>query len=305
MPIPGFQEITLPLLRVCANGQEWSMAAVRGPIAEHFGLTEEDRKELLPSGTQPRFNNRVAWAKVYLERAGLITKTRRGHFRISPAGEGVLKSPPALIDIAFLSQFDGFDDFRSKSAEQPDSASTTAPAVPVDAETPEEQLQSAHLRLCDDLAKRLLEQIGDMSPEFFEKLVLDLMLAMGYGGSREESGSLTQSGADEGIDGIINEDQLGLDTIYLQAKRWQNTVGRPEIHKFVGALHGRRARKGVFLTTSTFSRDAIEYAGQIDTKVVLIDGRQLAQLMIKYNVGCSPSQTFVVKKLDSDYFTDE
>jgi restriction system protein len=301
MPVPGFQEMTLPLLRVCANGEEWSMAAVRGPIAEHFGLTEEDRKELLPSGTQPRFNNRVAWAKVYLERAGLLQKTRRGHFKISPAGEGVLQSPPTVIDIAFLSQFDGFDDFRSRSPEQPDAAVT----VPAGAETPEEQLQSAHQRLCDELADRLLDQIGEMSPEFFEKLVLDLMLAMGYGGSREESGSLTQSGADEGIDGIINEDQLGLDTIYLQAKRWQNTVGRPEIHKFVGALHGRRARKGVFLTTSTFSRDAIEYASQIDTKVVLIDGRQLAQLMIKHDVGCSPSQTFVVKKMDSDYFTDE
>jgi restriction system protein len=301
MPVPGFQEMTLPLLRVCANGEEWSMAAVRGPIAEHFGLTEEDRKELLPSGTQPRFNNRVAWAKVYLERAGLLQKTRRGHFKISPAGEGVLQNPPTVIDIAFLSQFDGFDDFRSRSPEQPDAAVT----VPAGAETPEEQLQSAHQRLCDELADRLLDQIGEMSPEFFEKLVLDLMLAMGYGGSREESGSLTQSGADEGIDGIINEDQLGLDTIYLQAKRWQNTVGRPEIHKFVGALHGRRARKGVFLTTSTFSRDAIEYASQIDTKVVLIDGRQLAQLMIKHDVGCSPSQTFVVKKMDSDYFTDE
>jgi len=301
MPVPGFQEMTLPLLRVCANGEEWSMAAVRGPIAEHFGLTEEDRKELLPSGTQPRFNNRVAWAKVYLERAGLLQKTRRGHFKISPAGKGVLQNPPTVIDIAFLSQFDGFDDFRSRSPEQPDAAVT----VPAGAETPEEQLQSAHQRLCDELADRLLDQIGEMSPEFFEKLVLDLMLAMGYGGSREESGSLTQSGADEGIDGIINEDQLGLDTIYLQAKRWQNTVGRPEIHKFVGALHGRRARKGVFLTTSTFSRDAIEYASQIDTKVVLIDGQHLARLMIKHDVGCSPSQTFVVKKMDSDYFTDE
>jgi len=301
MPVPGFQEMTLPLLRVCANGEEWSMAAVRGPIAEHFGLTEEDRKELLPSGTQPRFNNRVAWAKVYLERAGLLQKTRRGHFKISPAGEGVVQNPPTVIDIAFLSQFDGFDDFRSRSPEQPDAAVT----VPAGAETPEEQLQSAHQRLCDELADRLLDQIGEMSPEFFEKLVLDLMLAMGYGGSREESGSLTQSGADEGIDGIINEDQLGLETIYLQAKRWQNTVGRPEIHKFVGALHGRRARKGVFLTTSTFSRDAIEYASQIDTKVVLIDGQHLAQLMIKHDVGCSPSQTFVVKKMDSDYFTDE
>jgi restriction system protein len=297
MPVPGFQEMTLPLLRACADGNEWSMAAIREPIAEHFGLTEAARKELLPSGATPRFNNRVAWAKVYLERAGLLVKTRRGHFRISPAGQQVLADPPPVIDIPFLSQFDGFDDFRSRGADRPPPAAAE--------ETPEEQLQSAHQRLDDELASQLLAQISEMSFEFFEKLVLDLMLAMGYGGSREESGSLTNAGADEGIDGIINEDRLGLDTIYLQAKKWQNTVGRPEIHKFVGALHGRRARKGVFLTTSTFSRDAIDYAKGIDTKIVLIDGRRLAELMIKHDVGCSARQTFVVKKMDSDYFAEE
>ena len=301
MAVPGFQELMLPILRACGNGQEWSLAAVRCAIAETLGLTEDDQKELLPSGTQPRFHNRAAWAKVYLERAGLLIKTRRGHFRISPAGQQVLANPPSIIDIPFLSQFDGFDDFRAKAADK-----ESPPAVsPATSETPEEQLQDAHQRLRDDLASRLLENIAEMSPAFFEKVVLDLMLAMGYGGSREESGSLTNSGADEGIDGIINEDQLGLDTIYLQAKRLQNTVGRPEIHKFVGALHGRRARKGVFLTTSTFSRDAIEYADTIETKVVLIDGRRLAELMIKHDVGCTPSQTFVVKRIDSDYFTEE
>ena len=301
MSVPGFQELMLPILRACGNGQEWSLAAVRGEIAEALGLTEDDQKELLPSGTQPRFHNRAAWAKVYLERAGLLIRTRRGHFKISPTGAQVLANPPSIIDIPFLSQFDGFDDFRAKAV-----GKETAPvAVPATSETPEEQLQDAYERLRDDLASRLLENIAEMSPTFFEKVVLDLMLAMGYGGSRDESGSLTNSGADEGIDGIINEDQLGLDTIYLQAKRWQNTVGRPEIHKFVGALHGRRARKGVFLTTSTFSRDAVEYADTIETKVVLIDGRRLAELMIKHNVGCTPSQSFVVKRIDSDYFTEE
>jgi restriction system protein len=301
MAIPGFQEMTLPLLRTCANGEEWAMAAVRGPVAQHFGLTAEQQRELLPSGTQPRFNNRVAWAKIYLERAGLLTKTRRGHFKISPAGLQVLQNPPPVIDIAFLRQFEAFDDFRTRSMERAESPELP----PAGDETPEEQLQAAHQRLCDELATQLLTQINDMSFDFFEKLVLDLMLAMGYGGSREDSGSLTNAGADEGIDGIINEDQLGLDSIYLQAKKWQNTVGRPEIHKFVGALHGRRARKGVFLTTSSFSREAVEYAKTIDTKVVLIDGRRLAELMIKHNVGCNPSQTFVVKKIDSDYFAEE
>jgi len=301
MAIPGFQKMTLPLLQACADGKEWTMPAIRGPIAERFRLNEEERSELLPSGAQSRFNNRVAWAKVYLERAGLLTKTRRGYFTISPVGLKVLGNPPPVIDIAFLRQFDGFEAFRTRSTDR----KKIVDLSPQEDETPEEQLQAAHQRLCEDLATQLLAQIKEMSFEFFEKLVLDLMLAMGYGGSREDSGSLTNAGADEGIDGIISEDQLGLESIYLQAKKWQNTVGRPEIHKFVGALHGRRARKGVFLTTSTFTRDAIEYAKTIDTKVVLIDGRRLAELMIKHDVGCSPSQSFVVKKLDLDYFGEE
>jgi len=279
------------------------MKAVRGPIAEHFVLTDDERKELLPSGTQPRFNNRVAWSKIYLERAGLLTKTRRGHFKISPTGMKLLQKPPEIIDIAFLKQFEGFEDFRTKSSSTTPDQNKTAAAS--DSETPEEQLQDAHQKLCEELATQILNQIAEMSPEFFEKLVLDLMLAMGYGGSREEAGSVTNSGADEGIDGIINEDRLGLESIYLQAKRWQHTVGRPEIHKFVGALHGRRARKGVFLTTSTFTRDALDYVETIETKVVLIDGQTLARLMIKYNVGCTTAQTFAIKRLDSDYFSDD
>ena len=290
----------LPLLNTCANGQEWSMSAAREPVADHFDLSEEDRKELLPSGTQPRFNNRFAWAKIYLERAGLLTRTRRGHFTISPVGENVLKNSPGHIDISFLNQFEEFDNFRTKSSEK-----EFSPTVTTTSETPEEQLQDAHKRLCGDLASELLMQIADMSSEFFEKLVLDLLLAMGYGGFNEQAGTLTNSGADAGIDGIINQDHLGLETIYLQAKKWKDTVGRPEIHKFVGALHGRRARKGVFLTTSSFSRDALKYAGTIETKVVLIDGQRLAELMIEHNVACTPNQTFVVKKIDSDYFCED
>jgi len=302
VPIPGFQHIGLPLLRLCGDGREWSVRVAKDPLADEFGLTEAERKELLPSGAAPRFSNRVAWAKTYMEQAGLLSRTRRGYFQITQAGRDVLNHPPEVIDITFLSQFEGFNKFRAKSAPAGSEEAVDQPTV---GETPEEQLQAAHQRLCDELAGELLDQIAEMSAEFFEKLVLDLMLAMGYGGSREESGALTNAGADEGIDGIINEDQLGLDTIYLQAKRWQNTVGRPEIHKFVGALHGRRARKGVFLTTSTFTREAIDYADTIETKVVLIDGRRLAQLMIKHDVGCTPSQTFVVKRLDTDYFAEE
>ncbi|MCY2990770.1 MAG: restriction endonuclease [Planctomycetota bacterium] len=291
MAIPDFQSMMLPLLRFAAAGGEHSVAESRSPLGDQFGLTDDERAELLPSGQQSRFNNRLAWAAVYLERAGLFAKTRRGHFKITPRGTEVLADPPERIDISFLKRFAEFVDFRTKP-----------PGVEP---TPEETLQAAYQTIRDTLAAEILAIVKASSPSFFERLVLDLMLKMGYGGSREKAGSLTNDGADAGIDGIINEDQLGLDVIYLQAKRWENTVGRPEIHRFVGALHGQRAKKGVFLTTSTFSHDAIEYVASIDPKVVLIDGLNLAQLMIDFNVGVRRSQLFEIKKIDSDYFAED
>jgi restriction system protein len=297
--IPDFQTLMLPLLQLAADGEEHSLAESREPLAEQFKLAEEERTELLPSGQQPRFNNRVAWAKVYLERAGLFTKTRRAHFKLSPRGREVLDNPPDRIDIAFLKQFPEFDEFRKKTDATTDGDTT------VENETPEEALDAAYQRIREDLAAELLEQIKQATPQFFERLVLDLMLHMGYGGSSEKAASMTGAGADGGIDGIINEDRLGLDVIYLQAKRWENTVGRPEIQKFVGALHGKRARKGVFLTTSTFSPDALEYVATIDPKVVLIDGNHLAQLMIDYDVGVGRSQLYEIKRIDSDYFVED
>jgi restriction system protein len=296
--IPDFQSLMLPLLKLADDGVEHSLAASRAPLADQFGLTEDERKELLPSGQQPRFNNRVAWAKVYLERAKLLEKTRRAHFTITPRGREVLLDPPERIDISFLKRFPEFDDFRSKVEPATEDGS-------IETETPEEALEAAYEKIRQDLAAQLLEQVKSASPEFFERLVLDLMLKMGYGGSEEAAASLTAPGADAGIDGIINEDRLGLDVIYLQAKRWENTVGRPEIHRFVGALHGKRAKKGVFITTSSFSHDAIEYAAMIDPKVVLIDGIRLAQLMIDFNVGVSRSRTYEIKRIDSDYFAEE
>jgi restriction system protein len=298
MAIPDFQTLMLPLLRIAADGAEHSLAESRSPLADEFGLTDDERAELLPSGQQPRFNNRVAWAKVYLERAGLFAKTRRAHFQITPRGTEVLADPPARIDIAFLKRFPEFDDFREKQTDAPAGGT-------IEDETPEETLQAAYQTIRDTLASEILALVKAASPSFFEHLVLDLMLKMGYGGSREKAGSLTNEGADAGIDGIINEDQLGLDVIYLQAKRWENTVGRPEIQKFVGALHGRRAKKGVFLTTSTFSQDAIDYVASVDPKVVLIDGLTLAQLMIDFNVGVSRSHLYEIKRIDSDYFAED
>ena len=304
MPVPQFHEICLPLLRRVADGNDWTLAALRGPIADHFRLTDAERAELLPSGTQSRFVNRLCWSKIHLERAGLLTRVRRGVFMISDVGRSVLAENPATIDLDYLNQFESFRAFRQARSTD-DSAVETQPLPPAVTDTPEVVLERAHQTLNDELAAELLDEIADHTPAFFEKVVLDLMKAMGYGGWGDASGRLTSAGADEGIDGIIHEDRLGLDAIYLQAKRWQGPVGRPEIHKFVGALHGRRARKGVFVTTSTFTREAVDYAAQIDTKIVLVDGRTLARLMILHDVGCAPAQAFVVKKLDSDYFVEE
>ncbi|MBX3423450.1 MAG: restriction endonuclease [Pirellulaceae bacterium] len=298
MAIPNFQSLTLPLLQLAADGVERSMVDTRALLAEQFSLTNEEIAELLPSGQQPRFTNRVAWAKVYLERAGLLSKTRRGHFKITDRGLSVLAAPPDRIDINFLKRFSEFGSFRSRQA-------TDGDAGTIDDSTPEEILQAAYQTIRDSLSTEILTIVKSLSASFFEHLVLDLMLKMGYGGSRDDSGFVTSLVADEGIDGIINEDQLGLDVIYLQAKRWENTVGRPEIQRFVGALHGRRARKGVFLTTSSFSQEARDYVATIDAKVVLIDGLKLAQLMIDFNVGVGKSQVYEIKRIDSDYFADE
>jgi len=303
MAIPPFHEMLLPLLRRSADGKELTVAALRGPIADDFGLTDAERQELLPSNTQTRFVNRLCWAKIYLERAGLIDRVRRGVFTISDAGRGVLAENPPSITLAYLERFESFRKFRQSRPSEDGVGEAPEPQPAL--ETPDAVLEKAHEALNDELAAQLLDEIADRTPAFFEKVVLDLMRAMGYGGWGDAAGRLTGKGADEGIDGIIHEDRLGLDTIYLQAKRWKDSVGRPEIHKFVGALHGRRARKGVFVTTSTFTSEAVDYADQIDTKIVLVDGRTLARLMILHDVGCAPAQTFVVKKLDSDYFVEE
>lgn len=249
MPIPPFHEMLLPLLRRCADGNEWTIAALRGPIADDFALTDAERQELLPSGTQTRFVNRLCWAKIYLERAGLIARVRRGVFTISAAGRTVLAENPAAIDLDYLNRFESFRNFRQSRANADDAA--VQPQPEPTAETPDAVLERAHEALNDELAAQLLDEIADHTPEFFEKVVLDLMKAMGYGGWGDAAGRLTNAGADEGIDGIIHEDRLGLETIYLQAKRWQDSVGRPEIHKFVGiftaaeperACSSRRAR---------------------------------------------------------------
>jgi len=303
MAVPDFQSLMLPLLRISADGQEHSLVEARDVLAADFGLSISDLEELLPSGRQSKFSNRVAWAKSYLQQAGLVVSPRRGHFQVTARGREILKAPPARIDIKFLEQYPEFVEFRNPKAGA-DDASSPAPAGQPEPETPEEALEAAHLKMRTGLALELLSRVKAASPRFFERLVVELLLKMGYGGSRRDAGQAIGRAGDEGIDGVISEDRLGLDVVYLQAKKWEGTVGRPEIHKFVGALHGKRAKKGVFITTSTFSAEATAYVDHIDPKVVLIDGRQLAELMMDFDVGVNTAATYSVKRVDSDYFDD-
>lgn len=303
MAVPSFQSLMLPTLRFAGDGKEHSIAEVRRHLAKELALSEEDQSELLPTGRQSRYTNRVAWAKVYLSQAGLLTPTKRGHFRISETGRQVLTNPPSAIDIKFLERFEPFLAFRTR-APAGNEAAAAPETMPSELETPEEALETAHRQLQASLAAEVLARVAANSFGYFEQLVVELLLRMGYGGSRADAGRAVGRSGDEGIDGIIYEDRLGLDVVYLQAKKWEGTVGRPEIQKFVGALHGKRARKGVFITTGSFSAEAEAYVEHIDPKVVLIDGRRLAELMIDFEVGVTTTRTYHLKRIDSDYFDD-
>lgn len=292
----------LPFLQFLSDSKEHSLREAEEALATHFDLTPTEQAELLPSGQQGIFKNRIGWARTYLKKAGLIEAPKRGVFKITERGQKTLASEPSKIDTKYLDQFPEFVGFRSlpKIENNP-----TASAEDIASETtPEEAIELAHQGLREQLAQELLSRILSCSPSFFEQLVVELLVKMGYGGSRKDAGERIGQTGDGGIDGIIKEDRLGLDTIFIQAKRWQGSVGRPEIQKFVGALQGQRARKGVFITTSAYTADAIDYASRIDTKVVLIDGKQLAALMTDFDVGVSISASYVVKRIDSDYFEE-
>lgn len=302
MPIPDYQTLMLPLLKSAQDGQDHTMRETVEHLAVKFNLTQIEQTELLPSGQQAIFTNRVGWARSYLKKAGLIDSPKRGSLKITARGNSVLANFPATIDNKFLDQFQEFKEFResSKLPQLDKSTGATAEAL----QTPEENLEQAHQRIRNELAQELLQKILSCSATFFEYLVVELLVKMGYGGSRKDAGERVGQSGDGGIDGIIKEDRLGLDTIYIQAKRWQGIVGRPEIQKFVGALSGQRAKKGVFITTSRFTTEAAEYVSLIETKVVLLDGDKLAALMIDFDVGVSTQATYVIKKIDSDYFEE-
>lgn len=301
MAIPDFQSIMLPLLRYCADGSEHDISQTTDALADQFKLTEDERKALLPSGVQEVFRNRVAWAKADLKMAGLLESTKRGVYKITAKGLEVIRSNPPTINRPFLKRFPEYMAAINKHR-GPEPKDDTGNG---ESNTPEEVLESAYETLRDSLASEVLQKLKSCSPSFFERLVVEVIVKMGYGGTRQDAGKAIGRGGDGGIDGIIKEDKLGLDTIYIQAKRWENTVGRPEIQKFVGALTGQRAKKGLFITTSDFSGDAKEYVTRIDTKIVLIDGETLAQLMIDHNVGVFTKATYELKRIDSDYFTEE
>lgn len=304
MTIPDFQSLMLPLLTFLADGQEHSTKDSLNYLADKFSLTEEQRQEMLPSRNQTIFYNRVTWAKAHLKMAALVENTKRGSFKITSNGLELLKQNPTIINLKFLRQIPAYietaEGWRNNSSETEISEIETA-----ETKTPEEILESGYLNIRKTLAQELLSKVKTCSPLFFENLVVELLVKMGYGGSLKDAGKAIGKSGDEGIDGIIKEDKLGLDVIYIQAKRWEGSVGRPEIQKFVGALAGQGAKKGIFITTSRYTPDATSYVPRNETKIVLLDGEQLAQLMIDYNLGVTTQITYEVKKMDTDYFEGE
>ncbi len=305
MPIPDYQEVMLPLVKLVESvgDKEISKRVLVDRLAQHFDLTDAERQELLPSGGQTRFDSRVGWAATYLKQAGLLVSPKRGTYHITPRGREVLARNLPAIDNGILSEFDEFQAFKSRKRPAEDAEPV---AIAGAEKTPEEALEDAYDSIRDELASQILEKLRASSPAFFERLVVDLLVRMGYGGSLTDAGKAVGRSGDGGIDGIIKEDKLGLDVIYIQAKRWNgNSIGRPDVQQFAGALQGRRANKGIFITTSKFTNEAREYVQNISSKIVLIDGEELAQLMIDHGVGVSTVTTYEIKRMDSDYFNED
>jgi restriction system protein len=304
--IPDYQSIMLPLLQLISDRKEYKYRDVIEALGKQFDLSSSERNELLPSGVQPIFDNRVGWAKTYLKKAGLLESPKRASLVITERGLDVLRQELEQINVKFLRQFPEFWEFQ-KSTRTDDDVVETEQIQAHDAQTPAESLDKAYQIIRKSLASELLMKVQELSPSSFERLVIDLLVKMGYGGSLVDAGKAIGRSGDEGIDGTIKEDKLGLDIIYLQAKRWQkgNVVGRPELQKFVGALAGQGAKKGIFITTSAFTKDAKDYSPKNETKIVLVDGEQLAQLMIDHGIGCSTQQIYEIKKIDNDYFGEE
>ncbi|MCZ8249109.1 restriction endonuclease [Microcystis sp. LE19-195.1E] len=307
MPIPDFQSIMLPLLKILADGKVYKYREIFEALVREFQVTEAERKEMLPSGQQEIFANRVGWAKTYLKKAGLIDSPQRATFVISEKGKEILSQNLDHIDTKFLRQFPEFQEFTRVNKQNETITLERNLSTSDQEQNPEELLENSYQEIRQALATDLLSILRKLSPDAFEKLVVELLVKMGYGGSIRDAGKAVGKSGDQGIDGIIKEDRLGLDIIYIQAKRWadNNAVGRPEIQKFVGALAGQGAKKGIFITTSYFTKEALEYVPRNEIKIVLIDGEELGQLMIDYNLGVSTQKIYEIKRIDHDYFGDE
>lgn len=303
MAIPTYEQIMHPLLTILQDQQTHNKRDLVERISEFFQLTDEEKVAKLPSGQQTYIDNRTGWARTHLKKAGCLAYVSRGIYKITDRGLNLLKNNSSKVDNNTLRQFSEFVEWFDA---KPEKEIVNVSPIETDQEkTPDESLADAYQTIRKNLALEIVDTVKSCSPYFFEKLVVDLLVKMGYGGTLEEAGQVIGRSGDGGIDGIINEDRLGLDVIYIQAKRWEGIVGRPEIQKFAGALQGRRAKKGVFITTSGFTNEAKEFVSLIESKIVLIDGKELAELMIDFNVGVSVKDTFVIKRIDSDYFIEE
>jgi restriction system protein len=296
VPVPDFQSVMFPLLKLASDKQDHTISGAIQALADQFALSEEDRRELLPSGRQAVFDNRVGWARTYLAKAGLLEHSGRGRFHITSRGLEILSQELDRITVGFLKQFPEFVEFHTATKK-------TEPVAAL--ESPEEVLEASYQSLRLELAHELLERIKAAPPRFFEKLVIDLLVGMGYGGSRKDAGEAVGQTGDGGVDGIINEDRLGLDVLYIQAKRWQGSVSSATVREFAGSLEGHRAHKGVLITTSSFTKDAHEFVDRVGKKIILIGGERLAELMINFNIGVTTSASYEVKKIDLGYFPDE
>jgi restriction system protein len=309
MAMPTYEDCMLPILKISAQNHEISIHEIYDQIVIDLKISVDLQDEMLQSGNKSVLRDRISWANTYLKKALLLESPKRGVVKITERGRKVLSENPNKIDSHFLMKFQEFVDFKvGKRGHELALARTELGSVeiePLEEKTPQEILDQNYQKIKKELAADVLSWVKRCSPQFFEKLVVDVLVKMGYGGTRREAGRAVGRSGDGGIDGIIKEDRLGLDVIYLQAKRWEDPVGRPEIQKFVGALHGFRAKKGVFITTSRFSKEAEQYAANIDFKIILVDGEQLADFMVEYNVGVSSVFVYEIKKIDSDYFSED
>ncbi|MFH2107775.1 MAG: restriction endonuclease [Chrysiogenia bacterium] len=307
MAVPDYQSLMLPVLRFAGKkNDETSTGEAVEALAKELNLTDEDMKEMLPSGIQSTLVNRVSWVATYMKKAGLLEATRRGYFKITSRGQDLLKKQPKVINVKLLRQYPEFIEFQQlKGTRRGEKVSSSDGTPDISAATPSEALETAYENLRDELGDELLARLKKSSPSFFERAVVELLVKMGYGGSRADAGKAIGRSGDGGIDGIIKEDRLGLDVVYIQAKRWDtNSVGRPDVMQFAGALQAQKANKGIFITTSRFSNEARNYVSQIGSKIVLIDGEQLTNLMIENDIGVSTVSLYPVKKIDMDYFDE-